>query len=72
MQMFGGFGPAFMKQYHELCPKTEPVNEYEDRVKLYELYHHLNHYGIFGGGYKGGAISIMRDLHRKYNGKSET
>ena len=34
MQMFGGFGS--LREYHELCPKTEPVNEYEDRVKLYE------------------------------------
>jgi len=37
MQLFGGFGEAFMKQYHQLCPKTEPVDEYEDRVALYEL-----------------------------------
>ncbi len=66
--MFGGFGPTFMRDYHRMCPKTEPVNEYEDRVKLYEVYHHLNHYAIFGGGYKGGASTIMRDLHRKYNG----
>ena len=34
MQMFGGFGS--LKEYHELCPKTEPVSEYKDRVKLYE------------------------------------
>lgn len=57
-----------MKDYHQMCPKTEPVSEYDDRIKLYELYHHLNHYGIFGGGYKSGATSIMRDLHRKYIG----
>ena len=44
MQMFGGFGSSFMKEYHQTCPKTEPVEEYEDRVRLYELYHHLNHY----------------------------
>ena len=37
MKMFGGFGGSFLTEYHELCPKTEPVNEYEDRVKLYEL-----------------------------------
>lgn len=37
MKMFGGFGGAFMREYHELCPKTEPVGEYEDRVSLYEL-----------------------------------
>ena len=26
---------------------------------------------IFGGGYKSGAVSIMRDLHRKYADKNE-
>ena len=38
MKMFGGFGGNFLKEYHRLCPKTEPVEEYEDRVKLYELW----------------------------------
>ncbi|KAL2036653.1 hypothetical protein N7G274_010603 [Stereocaulon virgatum] len=71
MQMFGGFGGVFMKEYHQLCPKTEPVGEYEDRVKLYELYHHLNHHAIFGVGYKSGAVSIMKELHRKYGAKRE-
>jgi protein-ribulosamine 3-kinase len=66
MKMFGGFGGSFLKEYHELCPKTEPADEYEDRVKLYELYHHLNHYAMFGGGYKGGASSIMKALVSKY------
>lgn len=37
MQMFGGFGSSFMKEYHEICQKTEPDEEYADRVKLYEL-----------------------------------
>jgi protein-ribulosamine 3-kinase len=37
MKMFGGFGGSFLKEYHRLCPKSEPVEEYEDRVKLYEL-----------------------------------
>lgn len=36
MRMFGGFGGA-LKEYHEGCPKTEPQEEYEDRVGLYEL-----------------------------------
>ncbi|KAF2192529.1 Ketosamine-3-kinase [Zopfia rhizophila CBS 207.26] len=66
MKMFGGFGGSFLKEYHQLCPKTEPVEEYEDRVKLYELYHHLNHYALFGGGYRSGAVSIMKSLIRKY------
>ena len=37
MKMFGGFGSAFFKEYHQVIPKTEPVAEYEDRVRLYEL-----------------------------------
>jgi protein-ribulosamine 3-kinase len=37
MNMFGGFGKDFFEEYHRLVPKTEPVEEYEDRVKLYEL-----------------------------------
>ena len=39
MQMFGGFGS--LKEYHELCPKTQPVDEYRDRVKLYEYVYPL-------------------------------
>lgn len=66
MKMFGGFGGSFLREYHDLCPKTEPVDEYEDRVKLYELYHHLNHYALFGGSYRSGAVSIMKSLVRKY------
>lgn len=37
MKMFGGFGSTFFNAYHKIVPKTEPVEEYEDRVKLYEL-----------------------------------
>lgn len=37
MKMFGGFGSAFFNEYHKIVPKTEPVEEYEDRVRLYEL-----------------------------------
>lgn len=66
MQMFGGFGARFFDQYHQIVPKTEPVAEYADRVELYELYHHLNHHAIFGGGYRSGAILIMQKLIGKY------
>ncbi|KAJ4309970.1 Mitochondrial distribution and morphology protein 12 [Neodidymelliopsis sp. IMI 364377] len=69
MKMFGGFGGSFLKEYHELCPKTEPIDEYDDRVKLYELYHHLNHWAMFGGGYKSGAASIMKTLVKNYGGE---
>ncbi|KAI9376648.1 Fructosamine kinase-domain-containing protein [Aspergillus egyptiacus] len=43
MKMFGGFGSAFFNEYHRIVPKTEPVEEYEDRVRLYELRTPLDH-----------------------------
>lgn len=68
MNMFGGFGSAFWKEYHAIVPKTEPKEEYEDRVNFYEAYHHLNHHAIFGG-YKGGAMSLLKGLLKKYGSK---
>jgi protein-ribulosamine 3-kinase len=81
-KMFGGFGTSFYNEYHKLVPKTEPIEEYEvgevltlayatfdtsqDRIALYESYHHLNHYAIFGGGYKNGATGILKKLLKKY------
>lgn len=29
-------------------------------------YHHLNHYAMFGGGYKSGAMRIMKNLIEKF------
>ncbi|KAK3340013.1 Fructosamine/Ketosamine-3-kinase [Lasiosphaeria hispida] len=66
MRMFGGFGSGFWREYEQLVPKTEPNEEWDDRVSLYELYHHLNHFALFGGGYRSGAMSIMRKLISKY------
>ncbi|KAI5918793.1 fructosamine kinase [Camillea tinctor] len=66
MRMFGGFGTSFWKEYENLVPKDEPKEEWNDRIALYELYHHLNHWAIFGGGYRSGAMSIMRKLNAKY------
>jgi protein-ribulosamine 3-kinase len=37
MRLFGGFGEAFFAEYHDLKPKDKPVEEYEDRIQLYEL-----------------------------------
>ncbi|KAJ9604537.1 hypothetical protein H2200_010650 [Cladophialophora chaetospira] len=66
MSMFGGFNSSFWKEYHDIVPKTEPVDEYDDRVALYESYHHLNHWAIFGGGYKSGAMGILKRLLKEY------
>jgi hypothetical protein len=47
-RIFGGFPKSFYTAYHEHCPKTEPVEEYELRGDLYELFHYLNHTALFG------------------------
>ncbi|KAK9323473.1 Fructosamine/Ketosamine-3-kinase [Lipomyces orientalis] len=68
MRIFGGFSSGgFYKRYHELVPEKEPKDEYEDRIRLYRLFHELNHAALFGGGsYVAQAKSSMRSLIRKY------
>ncbi len=68
MKMFGGFSSAFYREYHDLVPKTEPVAEYDDRVALYESFHHLNHWAIFGAGYRNSAANILKGLVKRYAG----
>ncbi|KAL9934838.1 hypothetical protein V8E36_006613 [Tilletia maclaganii] len=58
--MFGGFTSDFYDAYHKVLPKSQP--HYEERMQLYELYHHLNHTLLFGGSYKNGAASMMPKL----------
>ncbi|KAH6851320.1 Fructosamine/Ketosamine-3-kinase [Chaetomium sp. MPI-CAGE-AT-0009] len=70
MRMFGGFGSGFWREYESLVPKAEPKEEWDDRIALYELYHHLNHYALFGAGYRSGAMSIMQKLISKYGDAS--
>lgn len=31
-------------------------------------YHRLNHWVLFGGGYRGGALRIMKELIAEYGG----
>jgi protein-ribulosamine 3-kinase len=37
MKMFGGFGGDFERRYREIKGKDHPVEEWADRVELYEL-----------------------------------
>ncbi|KAL4899995.1 hypothetical protein BDW74DRAFT_171081 [Aspergillus multicolor] len=69
MKMFGGFGSAFFSEYHRIVPKTEPVEEYEDRVKLYELPQTINHPRKLSGGLSPGLDSRMA-LEQKQDSKN--
>ncbi|KAH7719254.1 fructosamine kinase [Aphelenchoides avenae] len=61
MHMFGGFDGAFHRAYGELIPKREG---FEKRAKLYELFHHLNHWNHFGTSYKGSTLALAQELIR--------
>ena len=57
MTMFGGFSQQFYSVYNEVNPL--PV-EWRERNRLYQLYHVLNHYYLFGGGYRSQALQIAK------------
>jgi fructosamine-3-kinase len=58
-ELFGGFGAAFQAAYREVWP-LDPG--YAQRRDLYNLYHILNHFNLFGGGYGAQAIGMMERL----------
>ena len=60
-QLFGGFGGAFYREYGRAWPLAAGSAE---RLELYKLYHVLNHLNLFGSGYLGQALSILRRLTR--------
>ncbi|RVE69638.1 hypothetical protein OJAV_G00079540 [Oryzias javanicus] len=57
--MFGGFNKSFYSAYHEKIPQAPG---FEKRNQLYQLFHYLNHWNHFGGGYRGSSVRIMKNL----------
>ncbi len=57
--MFGGFSSVFYAAYNEVNPLAP---DWRDRNGLYQLYHVLNHYCLFGGGYLDQAKSIAKNF----------
>lgn len=47
-QMFGGFSELFYSEYFKTIKVSK---EYEKKKIIYNLYHYLNHYNIFGSSY---------------------
>jgi protein-ribulosamine 3-kinase len=58
-ELFGGFPAAFYSAYQEVFP-LDPG--YPKRKILYNLYHVLNHYNLFGGSYRHQAESMIEQL----------
>ena len=61
-ELFGGFAPAFYGAYKEVSPL--PAG-YADRRELYNLYHLLNHLNLFGEGYYGEVMRIVRRFGKR-------
>ncbi|GFT12232.1 ketosamine-3-kinase [Nephila pilipes] len=57
--MFGGFPRSFYNAYHTILPKQQ---NFDKRKDLYKLFHCLNHWNHFGGGYRSSSLSIMKRL----------
>ena len=57
--LFGGFGPGFHAAYGEAWPLPPGA---ATRRTLYALYHVLNHYVLFGGGYARQAAAMIDRL----------
>lgn len=57
--MFGGFSNSFYSAYHGKIPQGPG---FAKRNQLYQLFHYLNHWNHFGGGYRGSSIRIMNNL----------
>jgi fructosamine-3-kinase len=55
--MFGGFSSRFFAAYNEVN-SLDP--EWRSRNELYQLYHVLNHYYLFGGAYGQQALAIVK------------
>lgn len=58
-ELFGGFPGSFYAAYRAAWP-LDPG--YEVRKPLYNLYHILNHYNLFGGAYLGQAQRMIEGL----------
>lgn len=58
-RLFGGFGAEFYVAYEEQWPLA---SGWEQRVDLYNLYHLLNHFNLFGAGYLGRVAATLSQL----------
>ena len=58
-ELFGGFNSAFYRGYNEVWLLDDG---YKQRKTLYNLYHILNHFNLFGGGYGSQANRMIEQI----------
>ncbi len=59
MRMFGGFGARCEASYAEIWPFADG---HEERFRLYQLYHELNHLNLFGDAYYSASMASIEAL----------
>lgn len=60
MELFGGFSADCFSAYFESAPIDQ--HGYAQRKHYYNLYHLLNHFNLFGGGYQIRCVDVMQRL----------
>jgi protein-ribulosamine 3-kinase len=60
--LFGGFPTTFYQAYQEIRPKREG---FARRQKVYQLYHLLNHFNLFGNSYAQSVESCLGEITRQ-------
>lgn len=58
-ELFGGFPSAFYEGYNQ---QWQLDQGYQQRKNIYNLYHILNHFNLFGGGYESQAKRMIASL----------
>lgn len=59
MRMFGGFDARCEAAYAEIWPFADG---YEERFKIYQLYHELNHLNLFGNEYYANCMASIEAM----------
>jgi fructosamine-3-kinase len=60
-ELFGGFPSQFYRSYQAAYPLD---SGYQQRKTLYNLYHILNHFNLFGGGYGSQANRMIESIYQ--------
>jgi fructosamine-3-kinase len=57
--VFGGFSPDFYASYQNAFPLDDG---FAVRKTFYNIYHIINHLNLFGGGYHGQAVNMLKQV----------
>ncbi|MCB1581549.1 MAG: fructosamine kinase family protein [Xanthomonadales bacterium] len=62
-EMFGGFSSEFYLAYQSVRPLTDA---YPTKRLIYNLYHYLNHYNLFGASYLSPCLRAIQKINQDF------